>query len=359
MTHARRLSVISDAVMAGRGNTGWRCLVLLCSFQAALAAGIPQKQRSQCPIFPPGQDIGGKVPLYVGIFPEEEDWEWEMEFKNETKTFFRLNLQSNGERITARLISGLYGEIQPPPVEWSEAAFPVREWSHLAVYADGDHLVVAQRQNSSSASVKFTLSDTDKWFRIVSNGNMTHNCLKGHSISSVSEVLQVTEDNTYCLQAAGPPVTVSGDGASYTVTNATWQRIEEQAGSYSVDGVIFVIENCDSRLNTTSPTTLTTEGNPTTIEGTATTTTTEETTSPSDLTTHFTGPAQSASPTTTDSTSRVIANCETIIMVVTSLLIILTILILYKIGFHREVLKAWREKRAGEDNAERESSVAE
>lgn len=324
----RRATVTSDAAMTGRGNKEWRCLVLLCSLQAALAAGIPQTQGSQCAVIPPGHEADGQIPLYVGIFPEEEDWEWKVEFKNdENHTFFRLSLQSEREQIKAQSTSGLYGEIQPPPVEWSEAAFPVREWSHLAVYADGDHLVVAQRQDASAATVRVGLDKhSPRKFRFASDGNMTHNCLKGLNISSVSEVLQVTENKTYCLQAAGPPVTVSGDGASYTVTNATWQRIEEQAESYSVDGVIFVIENCDSRLNTTSPTTLTTEGTPTTIEGTATTTTTEETTSPSDLTTHFTGPAQSASPTTTDARPPVTTTLGTIMMVVTSL-IILTILI--------------------------------
>ncbi|ROT65651.1 hypothetical protein C7M84_016370 [Penaeus vannamei] len=236
--------------------------------------------RSQCPVILPGREADGQIPLYVGIFPEEEDWEWKVEFKNdENHTFFRLSLQSEREQIKAQSTSGLYGETQSPPVEWSEAAFPVREWSHLAVYADGDHLVVAQRQDASAATVRVGLDKhSARKFRFASDGNMTHNCLKGLIISSVSEVLQVTENKTYCLQAAGPPVTLSGDNASLEVTNATWHRIEEQAESYSVDGVIFVIDDCPAKAFIS--TTLAAEGISTTTAVGAQTTSTSDFTSP-------------------------------------------------------------------------------
>ncbi|XP_037784552.1 uncharacterized protein LOC119580474 [Penaeus monodon] len=251
-----RASVICGAVMAGRGTKGWRCLVLLCSFQAALAAGLDEEQASQCSVFSPGHDLGGRFPLYVGIFPEEENWKWEMEFKNnESKTFLRFDLQSGNEKLTAQLTSGLYSEIHSSEVKWSEDAFPLREWSYLAVYADGDHVVVAQRQDAGAAAVRLSLDKhASTWFRIASNGNVTLNCMDGHDITSESELLQVSENKTYCLQAAGPPVTLPNCNTPLTVTNATWYRIQELEGNYSVSGLIFVIENCSLRLDTTNTT---------------------------------------------------------------------------------------------------------
>ncbi|XP_037783904.1 uncharacterized protein LOC119580072 [Penaeus monodon] len=283
--------------MDGYGTLAWCRLVLLCSFQAALAAGLPREQGSQCPVFSPGHDLGGRFPLYVGIFPEEENWKWEMEFKNnESKTFLRFDLQSGNEKITAQLTSGLYSEIQSSEVKWSEDAFPLREWSYLAVYADGDHVVVPQRQDAGAAAVRLSLDKpASTWFRIASNGNVTLNCMDGHDITSVSELLQVSEDKTYCLQAAGPPVSLPDGNTPLTVTNATWHPIQGQTANYSVSGVIFVMENCSA--NAFMSTTLTT-GISTTTSEEATTTPTTDLTSP---TTHQAEQSESSLLPTTPS----------------------------------------------------------
>lgn len=289
-TRKIHITSTSGTEMAGRGTKLWHYLVLTCLSSAAFSAEIPEKDGEFCEEIHDGEERDVDLPLYVGLYPIREEWKWEADFKGgRGKSIYHLSLHSDGEKIEI--------EVQvhkaKKTAQWTQNSFPLSKWSYLAIYSDGNFLVVQKQdliitsKHQKRRIVKTTMTTTIN----VSGVDVTYNCISGHLITHRANTMEVRGDCLYFLQSIRQSMTLSSALTTPKVRSDEWYDIVNQTEKYSFDGEIFVVEICDSALvqNWGSPAVLSTVGIP-------------ETTNvlPNVLKDQSTQPEQPAAPTSTD-----------------------------------------------------------